>query len=258
MARPNTSGGNASGSTSSPTADTAAGSTATGPTAADFLARNRGGGLFTEAFSQRAGALLSVAAYRLGLAPTVLSLGNLVLGLAASIIVIVFAAPGSERHVIVGLGALLLWHLAYALDCADGQLARVTGRTSPEGKRIDILCDVAIQIALVASVVAVASAYDDNLPAWLGAAFAGTWMVNLVTSVLQQGSAAHSLVASSSPLVRAVKLVRDYGAVVTVIGLTIALIPQWTVWLLITFTIVNGVFLFASIAATARASLGRS
>jgi hypothetical protein len=82
-------------------------------------------------------------------------------------------------------------------------------------------------------------------------------MVNLVTSVLHQGGAAHSLVASGSSVVRLVKLVRDYGAVVTVIGLVLTFVPQWTIWLLVAFTFVNGVFLLASIAATARASLSR-
>ena len=225
----------------------------TRPTAADFLARNRGGGLFTETVSQRIGAHLCVLANRFNLPPTALTLANLVLGLGASIGVVLLA---DRMNVVIGLAALVLWQLAYALDCADGQLARVTGRTSPAGKRIDVLCDVALQIALVASVVAVATAYHPNLPAWLGPLFAGTWMVNLVTSVLQQDSTAHSLVTSNSPVVRVVKLVRDYGAVVTVIGLTLAFIPQWTLWLLIAFTVVNGAFLLASIAATARASLG--
>ncbi len=226
------------------------------PTAADFLARNRGGGLFTMTISQRLGAYLSVVAYRLGLAPTILTIGNLVIGLGASIAVLVIIPRAHQLHLVVGLAALILWHLAYALDCADGQLARVTGRTSPAGKRIDILCDVAIQIALVASVVAVASSYV-HLPTWLGALFAGTWMVNLVTSVLQQDETAHSLVTSTSPVVQVVKLVRDYGAVVTVIGLTLAFAPQWMVWVLVAFTVVNGAFLLASIAATARTSLGQ-
>ncbi len=223
------------------------------PTAADFLARNRGGGLFTETVSQRAAAYLCVLAHRLGLPPTALTLANLVLGLGASIGVVLLA---HDMNVVLGLAALVVWQLAYALDCADGQLARVTGRTSPAGKRIDILCDVALQIALVASVVAVANAYRPDLPSWLGPLFAGTWMVNLVTSVLQQDTAAHSLVTSNSPVVRVVKLVRDYGAVVTVIGLTLAFAPQWTPWLLVAFTVVNGAFLLVSIAATARASLG--
>jgi phosphatidylglycerophosphate synthase len=230
------------------------------PTAADFRARHRGGGLFTEMVNQLIGSWLSVGAYRLGLAPTVLTMVNFVIGLGTSIAVTVLAPrmrAGEISAVAVGLVALVLWQLAYSFDCADGQLARVTGRTSPAGARVDVLSDVALQIGLVAAVSSVAAAYPPRTPVWLVAAFAGAWMVNLVTSALQQGSAAGSLVTSSSWPVRVVKLVRDYGAVVTVIGLVLAFVPQWTVWLLIAFTAVNGLFLLASIAASARASLSR-
>jgi len=229
--------------------------------AADFLARHRGGGLFTETVNQRIGAYLCVVAERYGLPPSALTIANFILGLAASILVIVFApamAAGRVPAVAIGLVALVLWHLAYSLDCADGQLARVTGRTSPAGARLDILCDVALQIALVAAVGTVAHEHTAGLPTWLVAAFAGTWMVNLVTSALQQTSAAASLVTSGNPVVRLVKLIRDYGAVVTLVGLVITVVPQWTVWLMVFFVIVNGGFLLASIAASTRASLQRS
>jgi phosphatidylglycerophosphate synthase len=229
-----------------------------GPTAADFLARHRGGGLFTETVSQRLGALICVPAYRLGLAPTALTLGNLLLGLVASVGVVALAPAlrhGRASAPLVGLAALVLWHLAYALDCADGQLARVTGKASPAGKRVDILADAALQIALVAAVATVARAHTPGLPVWLATSFAGTWMVNLVTSGLQQGDSAASLVTSSSPVVRVVKLVRDYGAVVTVIGLVLAFAPGWTAGLMIFFVAVNGLFLLASVAAAARESL---
>jgi phosphatidylglycerophosphate synthase len=234
--------------------------TVAAPRAAEFFAHNRNGGLFTMLVSQRLGAYACVPAYRLGLAPTVLTLTNLVLGLVASVGVVALAPrmrDGSVSAVGVGLVALLLWQVAYALDCADGQLARVTGRASPAGARVDVLCDVALQISLVAAVSAVASAYTPSTPAWLIAAFAGSWMVNLVTSVLQRGSSAASLVSSGSLVVRLVKLVRDYGAVVTVLGLGLAFVPQWTVWLVVAFTAVNVLFLLASVAAAARASLGR-
>jgi phosphatidylglycerophosphate synthase len=224
------------------------------PTAADFLARNRGGGLFTMTVSQRLGAYLSVVAHRLGLAPTILTIGNLVIGLGASIAVLTLVPRDHKLHVVVGLAALVLWQLAYALDCADGQLARVTGRTSPAGKRIDILCDVAIQIALVAAVVAVASSYT-HLPSWLGALFAGTWMVNLVTSVMQSGPQAASMIESRSLPVRVVKLVRDYGAVIALAGLVLTVAPQWTIWLVSVFTLINAGFLAASIAFAGRQAL---
>lgn len=229
----------------------------TAPTATDFLATNRGGGLFTETVNQRIAAHLCVAAHRRHLAPTALTLANLVVGVATSVGVAALAPKmhdGTVPALAVGLVALLLWQFAYSLDCADGQLARVTGRSSPAGARVDVLCDVALQISLVAAVSTVAAAYHP-VPVWLVAAFAGTWMVNLVTSVMQQGAAAQSLVTSRSPAVRLVKLVRDYGAVVTVLALAIAVVPRWTVWLMVAFTVVNGLFLVASIGAAARASL---
>jgi phosphatidylglycerophosphate synthase len=223
------------------------------PTAADFLARHRGGGMFTEAVSQRIGARFAVAAHRAKLPPTALTLTNLILGLTAAVLVI--GTHGRLPAPVVGLIALVLWHIAYALDCSDGQLARVTGKGSPAGARVDVLCDVALQVALVAAVAAVAVEHDPAPPAWLIAAFAGTWMVNLVTSILQQGESAASLVSGSSLPIRLVKLIRDYGAVVTVVGLVLAFIPQWTIWLMVAFTVVNGAFLLVSIAASARASL---
>ncbi len=229
------------------------------PTAADFRARHRGGGLFTEAVNQRVGSYLSVLAHRLGLAPTMLTLANLVLGLGAAAALGWLGprmAAGEVSSVAVGLGTLLAWQLAYSLDCADGQLARVTGTASPAGGRVDVLCDVALQISLVAAVSTVARAYTPQMPTWLVAAFAGTWMVNLVTSVLQQGALAASLVAGTgSALLRVVKLIRDYGAAVTAVGLVLAFAPQWTVWLMGSFALVNGGYLAASITASARASL---
>jgi phosphatidylglycerophosphate synthase len=228
------------------------------PTPADFRARHRSSGLFTESVNQYLGSYLAVAAARLGLPPTALSLLNLVLGVITSIAVGVLAGAlrdGRVPAVLLGLVALVVWQLAYSLDCADGQLARVTGQSSAAGARVDVLCDVALQVSLVGAVVSVAHAYRPATPAWWYGVFAGTWMVNLVTSVLQQGNSAQSLVASGSPLVRVAKLVRDYGAVITLIALVIAFAPQWTIWIMVAFTLANGLFLVASIALAALASM---
>lgn len=228
------------------------------PRAADFRAVNRGGGLLSEAVSQPVGAWLSVVAHRVGAPPTALTVANLVLGLTASALVTA-AAPAAAAGRLpmwpVGAVALLLWHLAYALDCADGQLARVTGRTSPSGARVDILCDVAVQISLVTAVAAVGVGYRPGTPTWLVAVFAGTWMVNLVTSVMASGTAAASLVGSTSLPVRLVKLTRDYAAMVTACGLVITLAPATAVWVMGGFTVVNGGFLLASIVQSAVAAL---
>lgn len=228
------------------------------PTVADFHRVNRGGGLFSESVSQWLGAVFALVAQRLGLRPTALTITNLVLGLAASVTVVALAdrvAAGDVPAWVVGLAALVGWQVAYALDCADGQLARVTGQGSAAGARVDVLCDVAAQIALVAALSATAVAQRPETPTWLVAAFAGTWMVNLVTSVMQSGPNAASMVTSTSLPVRLVKLIRDYGAVIFVAALVLMVAPALTFWVIIAFTIVNGGFLLASIAFSARASL---
>ena len=228
------------------------------PRAADYYAVNRGGGLFSEAISQRAGARIAVFAHRHRLAPTVLTVANLGLSCLVSFVVVAAAGPVAQGRMWawpVGLLALAGWQFAYALDCSDGQLARVTGQTSAAGGRVDVLCDVAGQIALVAALSAVAEAQVPETPAWLIAAFAGTWMVNLVTSVMQSGEQASSMVTSRSLPVRVVKLVRDYGAVIALAGVVLTLAPQLTVWVIGAFTLINGAFLAASIAFSGRAAL---
>ncbi|MGA3489678.1 CDP-alcohol phosphatidyltransferase family protein [Micromonosporaceae bacterium DT55] len=228
------------------------------PTVTDFYRTNRGGGLFSESISQWLGAVFAAGAARLRLRPTALTLANLVLGLATSVIVVAFAGPVADGDVpawVIGLVALVGWQVAYSLDCADGQLARVTGQGSAAGARVDILCDVAAQIALVTAIGAVAVAQRPQTPVWLVAVFAGTWMVNLVTSVMQAGPNAASMVTSTSLPVRLVKLVRDYGAVIFVAALVLLFAPALTVWVMVAFSVVNGGFLLASIAFSARSSL---
>src|SRR5689334_12677011 len=228
------------------------------PTAADYYAVNRGGGLFSEAISQRIGSRLAVFAYRNKLSPTVMTIGNLGFGCLTSFVVIATAgrvARGAVWGWLIGLIALVGWQLAYAFDCSDGQLARVTGQTSAAGGRLDVLCDVAVQSALVAAISAVAKAQQPDTPAWLLSAFAATWMVNLVTSVMQTGAQASSMVTSRSLPIRAAKLVRDYGAVIALAGVVLTVAPQWAVWFVGLFTLVNGGFLAASIAFTGRTAL---
>ena len=218
--------------------------------AATFLAQKRGGGLFTESVSQRTGAYLALAAYRLRWSPSAVTLAALAIGVGASVALVLLAprtAAGTVPALVTGLAVGLAWQLAYALDCADGQLARTTGRASANGARLDILCDVAVQISVVAAISAVAAVHAPLPPAWLYATFAGTWMVNLVTSVLANGPAAASLVRSRSLVVRLAKLSRDYAAVIAACALVIALAPGWTIWLMVLLSVLNGLFLLASV-----------
>src|SRR4051812_42740787 len=204
------------------------------PSFHDFYRVNRGGGLYSEALSQRLGALVAMGAARLGIRPTTLTLANLVIGLAVAVAVISRASHWSTW---VGVLALLGWQVAYVLDCSDGQLARVTGQGSPAGARVDILCDVASQIALVAALSTVAW-HRSDAPVWLVGLFCGAWLVNIVTSVLQSGPSAVSMVPSRSLPVRVAKLIRDPGAVFLAAGLVLTIRPGLTVWYLVGFTVI--------------------
>jgi phosphatidylglycerophosphate synthase len=228
------------------------------PTLAEFYAVNRGGGIYSEAFSQRLGAVAALAADRLGIAPTLLTLMNLVIGVGASVTVVALApaaAAGELPAWSLGVFALAAWQMAYAIDCADGQLARVTGQTSSAGARVDILADVLVQVSLVTALGAAAVAYRPDTPGWLVAAFAATWMVNLVTSAMQGSAYAASMMPSTRAPVRIVKLIRDYGAVVAFCGLVLTAAPNATIWVLVLFTLVNGLFLIASVAHAALSAL---
>jgi phosphatidylglycerophosphate synthase len=216
---------------------------------ADFYAANRGGGLYSEALSQRLGAFIALLGARAGLPPTIVTLGNLILGLTTSITVAVSAGDITPWG---GVLALLGWQIAYAMDCADGQLARVTGQASPAGARVDVLCDVASHIALVCALVLVA-----RPPLGLAAVFAATWMVNVITSVLATGGAAPMVTSPSLP-VRLIKLVRDYGAIVFAAGLILAIRPRWMIGFVVVMTALNGGFLAVSLIHSAwRALSGR-
>ena len=239
-------------------ADTADRPAAGRPGLTDYYRVNKGGGLFSEATGQWIGAVFAATGHRLGLAPTVLTLVNLAIGLATSVAVVLLAAPVAAGDVpawLVGLVALVGWQIAYAFDCADGQLARATGQTSTAGARTDILSDVASQIALVTALATVAVAQRPDTPAWLVAVFAGSWLTNLVTSALQSGPAAASMVPSRSLPVRVAKLVRDPGAVFFVAALILLFAPALMCWFVAAFAVINGGFLLASIAFSARRGL---
>lgn len=208
--------------------------------------------------NQRGAAYMAWVAWRLGLSPSAVSLLNLGIGLGASAAVIALApsaAAGSVPWWPLGVGVLVLWQVAYMLDCADGQLARVTGTGSAAGARCDILIDVAVQASVVAVVAAVTETARPESPAWLYAAFAGTWMTNLVTSILAKDPDSQaSLITSDNLVIRLVKLVRDFSALVLVIGLVIAFAPTFMFWVMVALTMVNSGFLLASILAASKAS----
>ncbi len=216
----------------------------------------RVGGLYSELLSQRVGSLIG-AAIGARVHPTALTVGNLVLGVTSGLVAILGV------HVrptwLVGSVVLLGWQLAYALDCADGQLARVKGITSSSGRRVDLLCDFAVQ-AMVVTAVATAVRAEYELNTAVLALFAASWMVNLYIAVLFQSDDLHDhrLLPSTGSLVQVVKLSRDYGFIVLLLGVGYAFSRTLLAGLLLGFLALNTVFLLASIARASKLSFRAS
>jgi phosphatidylglycerophosphate synthase len=99
--------------------------------------------------SQRAGAVAAAAAFAVGMSPNAVTLLGLALSLAGCLPFILGQGPGAW------IAAALLWQLGFALDCADGQLARATGRSSAFGAWLDVACDHVRQAAIAIAVLGV-------------------------------------------------------------------------------------------------------
>jgi phosphatidylglycerophosphate synthase len=99
---------------------------------------------FTRVISQRIGAAFAYAAYRLELSPNAVTLIGLGVMLSASLcLALAPAHPGAMW------AALMLYQAGFGLDCADGQLARATQRTSKFGAWLDIATDHVRQVSIL-------------------------------------------------------------------------------------------------------------
>lgn len=108
------------------------------------------------------GRLLAALAYRVGLSPSQVTLISGATT-AAGIGVIAVARP----TVTTGVVAALLLVAGYALDAADGQLARVTGKGSLAGEWLDHLLDAFKACALHLAVLVAWYRFFDLEPGWL-------------------------------------------------------------------------------------------
>ena len=108
----------------------------------------------------RIGALFALWAARIGLTPNALSLLSLLVSTAGALGVFWFESPLTG-----GLWLLVWLQAGYALDCADGPLARVTGQTSTFGGVLDKLSDCASGLLMIGLLcIAATSSPSPRLP----------------------------------------------------------------------------------------------
>jgi hypothetical protein len=90
-----------------------------------------------------------------GVTPNMVSLGGVATVVAAALAYTRLSWPVGA---LVGIGLHMAWHV---VDGADGDLARMTGKTSPDGEFVDGLCDYIGHVVLY-------TALAGMLSAWLG------------------------------------------------------------------------------------------
>ena len=109
-----------------------------------------------------AGRVLAAVSHRAGLTPDVVSAISFTTTLAG--LVVIALAPVTP---LLGLLAALLLALGFALDSADGQLARLRGGGSAAGEWLDHVLDAAKHVILPAAVLVAWWRSGDVSGAWL-------------------------------------------------------------------------------------------
>jgi phosphatidylglycerophosphate synthase len=218
-------------------------------------AKDPGGGPFTRTISSPLGSWAAAVGIRFGLHPSVVTLASLLLGVAASVVVIV-GAGGAQPWWAPGWVAFLGWQVAYVLDCADGQIARATGRASEHGARLDVLVDYATHSSIVCSLVAVV-AVTSPVPVVLLALAATLWFASTFTAVLKRSDSAvgQSFVHGRSLLAEAVRTAGDNGAVLFLVGGWLLVHPSSVGVPVAALTLLNGCYLLAFLVREARRSM---
>ncbi|MGW1181956.1 CDP-alcohol phosphatidyltransferase family protein [Streptomyces drozdowiczii] len=176
----------------------------------------KGVSLYSRYVNRPAGRVFAVGAYRLGMTPNQVTLVSAVFTFGA-LSGVALVRPGPWLAVLVYLGLVV----GFALDSADGQLARLTGRGGPDGEWLDHVVDCA-KMVLVHTAVLVSFQRWFALPGdgWLllplGFLFVAvlTFCAGLLREQLGRTAAAAPAPAPAAPpsRLRAVALLpADYG-----------------------------------------------
>jgi len=146
--------------------------------------------------------------------------------------------------------------VAYAFDCADGQVARAAGRGSHLGARLDVLCDFAIHSSIAIAVASIIIEQSGSGGALVGA-YASLITTGLVLNVVGKQYTGVHILSQRSIVADAARLLIDYGFMVLVLALTVTIRPNVLLWVASAYIILNGAHLVGSIILTSRSSLSR-
>jgi phosphatidylglycerophosphate synthase len=186
---------------------------------------SRGGFAWTRQVNQRLGHVIAQRAALHSMSPNQLSLANLLVGTLTSLALLLLA--DDVDNVVLGVVAWLGWQLAYTFDCADGQLARLTGASSARGAILDVFCDFAVQFSVVLALVQVSQQYGEPRPVLLAFASGGWLLGTAMASLLTAAD------VSTRPGVRSGRVLanlQDYGFHIALLATLVVLQPAWVVY----------------------------
>lgn len=100
--------------------------------------------------NRRVGAMLALVLLHTPATPNMVSIASLAAHIAGAVLVLASPVPAPVPLAIL---LFLTWELALSLDCADGQLARARGTSSPFGAWLDQILDFLGHTAVVGSLL---------------------------------------------------------------------------------------------------------
>lgn len=145
--------------------------------------KRHGASLYLLWVNRPLGRLLAAIAYKRNLTPSAVTLAGGVITYAACGVIAINGE--SQLWAIVAAIALMI---GYALDSADGQLARISGKTSLSGEFLDRCIDMGKFVLLHASIVAVLLRSDEvsgPLVGLAGTVFLASLVVQSFASILR-------------------------------------------------------------------------
>ncbi|MBD5786528.1 CDP-alcohol phosphatidyltransferase family protein [Cellulosimicrobium terreum] len=165
--------------------------------------------------NRRLGRLFAAAAYRAGLGPNAVT-GISALFTFAGVVLLALVAPSWG----LGAGVALLLVVGYALDSADGQVARLTGTGSPAGEWLDHMADATKVVTLPLALLIGLYRFDVVEDVWLlvplgNAVVSSVFFFGMIlTEQLRRahGVTSTAVSAGRAPWLRSVLVVpTDYG-----------------------------------------------
>ncbi len=215
------------------------------------------GPLFSKYINNRLGLSFSALSIRYGIHPSVITLIGLIVAVSGSVLIIT-ETDHARQWWLPGLVACACWQLSYVLDCTDGQVARATGKKSDFGARLDVLVDFSVHFAIICALLTVIARWSVS---WIPliVTCAAMWPVNVLTAILARTdeNVGHSFTAAGGHFFAILKVVRDTGFILFVIGLWIFIDPKSVMYPTLAITAFNGIFLLASIGREAYLSMRR-